>query len=106
MEQLNPVFESVVDMFIYVIDQFNVTVHSTVQQVSEEAQRYVKASTGCLEIELPLPCFSEEPKQTLPPTHTKKETEEQKKWGLTTVKLQLQKYQTELKEESSQTPNC
>uniref|UniRef100_A0A8C6TY30 Apolipoprotein Bb, tandem duplicate 2 n=1 Tax=Neogobius melanostomus TaxID=47308 RepID=A0A8C6TY30_9GOBI len=55
MEQLNEVFEFVVDMSIYVVDQFNVTVNSALQQVSVEAQRYVKASDGTLEVELPFP---------------------------------------------------
>ncbi|XP_072313030.1 apolipoprotein Bb, tandem duplicate 1 [Eucyclogobius newberryi] len=54
-EDLNGVFEYVVDMFIYVVDQFNATVNGALQQVSEEAQQYVKASDGKLEVEMPFP---------------------------------------------------
>ncbi|KAK7940142.1 hypothetical protein WMY93_003468 [Mugilogobius chulae] len=54
MEQLNSVIEYIVDMFVNVVDLFNVTVSNALQQVTE-AQRYVKASDGRLEVELPFP---------------------------------------------------
>lgn len=55
MEQLNNAYEYVIDMFIYVVDQFNNTVYGILQQASEEAQAYVKVSNGRLEIDLPFP---------------------------------------------------
>lgn len=53
MEQLNNALEYVMDMFIYVVEQFNTTVSSVLQKTSEEA--YVRASEGRLEIDLPFP---------------------------------------------------
>ncbi|XP_068593408.1 apolipoprotein Bb, tandem duplicate 1 isoform X2 [Cebidichthys violaceus] len=55
MEQLNNSFEYIMDMFIYLVDQFNNTVHGVLQQASEEAQTYMKVSDGRLEIDLPFP---------------------------------------------------
>ncbi|KAI3364234.1 hypothetical protein L3Q82_011034, partial [Scortum barcoo] len=55
MEQLNNAFEYMMDMFIYVVDQFNNTVYGFLQQASEEAQAYMKVSEGRLEIDLPFP---------------------------------------------------
>lgn len=55
MEQLNNAFEYIMDMFIYVVDQFNNTVYGFLQQASEEAQVYMKVNEGRLEIDLPFP---------------------------------------------------
>merc|ERR1711951_27499 len=55
MEQLNNVYDYIMDMFIYVVDQFNNTVYGFLQQASEEAQAYMKVSEGRLEIDLPFP---------------------------------------------------
>lgn len=55
MEQLNNTFEYIMDMFIYVVDQFNNTVYGFLQQASEEAQVYMKVNEGRLEIDLPFP---------------------------------------------------
>ncbi|CAK6984137.1 apolipoprotein Bb%2C tandem duplicate 1, partial [Scomber scombrus] len=55
MEQLNNAYEYIIDMFIYVVDQFNNTVYGFLQLASEEAQAYVKVSDGRLEIDLPFP---------------------------------------------------
>ncbi|XP_068433381.1 apolipoprotein Bb, tandem duplicate 1 [Clinocottus analis] len=55
MEQLNHSFEYVMDMFIYLADQFNNIVNAFVQQGSEEVQVYMKVSDGRLEIDLPFP---------------------------------------------------
>ncbi|XP_059212565.1 apolipoprotein Bb, tandem duplicate 1 [Centropristis striata] len=53
MEQLNSSFEYIMDMLIYAVDQFNVTVNGLLQQASEEVQTYMKVSEGRLEISLP-----------------------------------------------------
>lgn len=53
MEQLNNMFEDIMDMFIYVVDQFNNTVYGFLQQASEEAKVYVKVHEGKLEVNLP-----------------------------------------------------
>ncbi|TDH00513.1 hypothetical protein EPR50_G00189240 [Perca flavescens] len=53
MEQLNNSFENIIDMFVYVLDQFNNTVYGFLQPASEEAQAYMKVSDGRLEIDLP-----------------------------------------------------
>lgn len=55
MEQLNNSIEYIMDMFIYVVDQFNNTVYGFLQQASVEAQAYMKVSDGRLEIDLPFP---------------------------------------------------
>jgi len=55
MEQLSNAYDYIMDMFIYVVDQFNNTVYGFLQQASEEAQTYVKVSQGRLEIDLPFP---------------------------------------------------
>ena len=55
MEQVNHAFEYIMDMFIYVVDQFNNTVNGFLQQASAEAQAHMKISDGKLEIDLPFP---------------------------------------------------
>lgn len=55
IEQFNNAYEYIIDMFIYVVDQFNITVNGLLQQVSEEAQAYMKVTDGRLEIDLPFP---------------------------------------------------
>ncbi|XP_054474008.1 apolipoprotein Bb, tandem duplicate 1 [Anoplopoma fimbria] len=55
MEQLNSTFEYIVDMFIYLVQQFNNTIYSSLQQASEEAQAFMKIREGRLEIDLPFP---------------------------------------------------
>ncbi|GAA6228826.1 apolipoprotein B-100-like [Lates japonicus] len=55
MEQLNSVFEYIMDMCVYVVDQFNNTVYGLLQQASDEAQAYMKVSDGRLELDLPFP---------------------------------------------------
>ncbi|XP_045898203.1 apolipoprotein B-100-like, partial [Micropterus dolomieu] len=55
MEQLSNAYEFIIDMFIQIVDQFNITVHGLLQQASEEAQAYMKVSDGRLEIDLPFP---------------------------------------------------
>ncbi|XP_074472134.1 apolipoprotein Bb, tandem duplicate 1 [Sebastes fasciatus] len=54
MEQLNNSFQYIIDMFIYVVEQFNNTVYGFLQQASLEAQANLKVSEGRLEIDLPL----------------------------------------------------
>ncbi|XP_034755326.1 apolipoprotein Bb, tandem duplicate 1 [Etheostoma cragini] len=53
MEQLNTSFENIIDMFVYVLDQFNDTVYGFLQHASDEAHAFMKVSEGRLEIELP-----------------------------------------------------
>ncbi|KAM6906389.1 apolipoprotein Bb, tandem duplicate 1 [Lycodopsis pacificus] len=53
MERLNHSFEYIMDMFIYLVDQFNNTVYDFLQQASVEAQWEV--IDGRLEIDLPFP---------------------------------------------------
>uniref|UniRef100_A0A673C3W4 Apolipoprotein Bb, tandem duplicate 2 n=1 Tax=Sphaeramia orbicularis TaxID=375764 RepID=A0A673C3W4_9TELE len=55
MEQINNRFEYIMDMFIYMVDQFNTAVYGVLQQASEEAQAFVKVNEGRLEIDLPFP---------------------------------------------------
>uniref|UniRef100_A0A3B4T6U1 Apolipoprotein B n=1 Tax=Seriola dumerili TaxID=41447 RepID=A0A3B4T6U1_SERDU len=55
MEQLSNAFEYIMDMFIYVVDQFNNTAYGFLQQASEEAQTYMKVSQGRLELDLLFP---------------------------------------------------
>ncbi|KAM7367783.1 hypothetical protein PAMP_014060 [Pampus punctatissimus] len=52
MEQFNNVYDYIMDMFIYVVDQFSNTVYGFLQQASE-AQSYMRVSKGRLEIDLP-----------------------------------------------------
>ncbi|XP_070843707.1 apolipoprotein Bb, tandem duplicate 1 [Chaetodon trifascialis] len=53
MEEINNLFEKVMDKFIYVVDQVGKTVHLFLQNASDEAQTYMKVSEGRLEIDLP-----------------------------------------------------
>lgn len=53
IEQLNNAYEYIMDILIYIVDQFNNTVYDVLQQVSEEAQAYVKVSDGRFEIAFP-----------------------------------------------------
>ncbi|XP_076021486.1 apolipoprotein B-100-like [Genypterus blacodes] len=53
LEQLNNALDYVMNMLIYVVEQFNTTVSGVLQQTSQEA--YVRASAGRLEIDLPFP---------------------------------------------------
>ncbi|XP_023270962.1 apolipoprotein B-100-like [Seriola lalandi dorsalis] len=55
MEPLSNAFEYIMDMFIYVVDQFNNTAYGFLQQASEEAQAYMKISQGRLELDLLFP---------------------------------------------------
>lgn len=55
MEQLNNMFEGIMDMFIYVVDEFNNTVYGFLQQASAEAKVYMKVDEGRLEVDLPFP---------------------------------------------------
>ncbi|KAM7395255.1 hypothetical protein PAMA_006831 [Pampus argenteus] len=52
MEQFNNVYDYIMDMFIYVVDQFSNTAYGFLQQASE-AQSYMRISEGRLEIDLP-----------------------------------------------------
>ncbi|XP_041814966.1 apolipoprotein Bb, tandem duplicate 1 [Chelmon rostratus] len=55
MEEFNNQFEKVMDMFIYVVDQFRQTVYDFLQNASAEAQTYMKVYEGRLQIDLPFP---------------------------------------------------
>lgn len=55
MEQLNNMFEDIMDMFIYVVDQFNDIVYGFLKQASEEVKVYIKVDEGRLEVDLPFP---------------------------------------------------
>ncbi|XP_026173749.1 apolipoprotein Bb, tandem duplicate 1 [Mastacembelus armatus] len=55
MEQLKNYFEYIMDMLIYVVDQFNNVVYDVLQQSSDKAEAYLKVNNGRLEIELPFP---------------------------------------------------
>ncbi|XP_071324154.1 apolipoprotein Bb, tandem duplicate 1 [Trachinotus anak] len=55
MEQVHNTFEYIMDMFIYVVDEYNNNVYGFLQQASEEAQFYMKVSQGRLELDLPFP---------------------------------------------------
>merc|ERR1719309_480854 len=55
MEQLNSVYNYIMDMLISVVEQFNNFVYGFLQQASEEAQAHMKVSEGKLEIDLPFP---------------------------------------------------
>lgn len=55
MEQLNNMFEDIMDMFIYVVDQFNDIVYGFLKQASKEAKVYIKVDEGRLEVDLPFP---------------------------------------------------
>ncbi|XP_044185315.1 apolipoprotein Bb, tandem duplicate 1 [Thunnus albacares] len=55
MEDLNNLFNNIMNVVINVMGQFNETVYSFLQQVSEEAQGNIKVSEGRLEIDLPFP---------------------------------------------------
>ncbi|KAK9531435.1 hypothetical protein VZT92_010861 [Zoarces viviparus] len=55
MEQLNHSFEYIMDMFIYLVDQFNDTVLGFLQLASEEVQTNMEVIDGRLEIDLPFP---------------------------------------------------
>ncbi|KAM4600707.1 apolipoprotein B-100-like isoform 2-T2 [Polymixia lowei] len=53
MEQLHGAIEYIMEMFISVVNQFNTVVTGFLQQVSEEAQAYMKVSAGRVEFDLP-----------------------------------------------------
>ncbi|XP_054474150.1 apolipoprotein B-100-like [Anoplopoma fimbria] len=53
MDQINNALEYIMDMFITLLDQFNSTVYSFLEQNSEEAQAFMKVREGRLEIDLP-----------------------------------------------------
>ncbi|CAI5683953.1 unnamed protein product [Oreochromis niloticus] len=53
MEEFNMVCEYIINVFMYVVHQFNNVVHGVLQQASEEAQAHVTVRDGKLEIDLP-----------------------------------------------------
>lgn len=55
MDQFNSVCEYIMNVLIYVLEQFNNGVHGVVQQASDDVQAHVRVRDGKLEIELPFP---------------------------------------------------
>lgn len=53
MEEFNMVCEYIINVFMYVVHQFNNVVHGVLQQASEEVQAHVTVRDGKLEIDLP-----------------------------------------------------